>query len=56
VAEAAARIGRAEVVDGVSVEAAPAVLDGLLEPGDVLVTVGAGDVDAVGRVWLGGAR
>ena len=27
-------------------------LDGLLERGDVLLTLGAGDVDRIGRMWL----
>ena len=27
-------------------------LDGLLERGDVLMTLGAGDVDRVGSLWL----
>jgi len=30
------------------------LLDGMLAPGDVLLTVGAGDVDRVATGWLGG--
>ena len=53
VKEAASRSKQGgEVVDGQSVEAAPEVLDRILEPGDVLMTLGAGDVDRVGRLWL----
>jgi UDP-N-acetylmuramate--alanine ligase len=36
--------------------AAPALLDRLLHPGDVLLTLGAGDVYRAGEEWLGGTR
>ncbi len=44
--------GRAEAPG--TLEAVVERLDGVLGAGDVLLTVGAGDVDRVGRWWLGG--
>lgn len=44
--------GGAEAVDGIDLDQAPAILDGILRDGDLLLTLGAGDVDRVGRAWL----
>lgn len=47
------RRGRARIVESTQEEVV-ALLDELLEDGDVLLTLGAGDVDRVGAAWLGG--
>ncbi|HOC43152.1 MAG TPA: UDP-N-acetylmuramate--L-alanine ligase [Thermoanaerobaculales bacterium] len=56
VADEARRRGHAavETVDGMA--GALARLGGLLQPGDVLLTLGAGDVHRLAESWLGGGR
>lgn len=39
-------------IDGESIDRAGAILDRVLQDGDVVITMGAGDVDRVGRSWL----
>ncbi len=41
-------------IDGVDPETAARILDDLVESGDIVMTVGAGDVDRVARAWKGG--
>jgi UDP-N-acetylmuramate--alanine ligase len=52
---AATGLGHPAVWAGPAVDRAPAFVDELLEPGDVLLTLGAGDVHRVAERWLGGA-
>ncbi|HPA81911.1 MAG TPA: cyanophycin synthetase, partial [Thermoanaerobaculales bacterium] len=56
VADEARRRGHAavETVDGMA--GALARLGRLLQPGDVLLTLGAGDVHRLAESWLGGGR
>ncbi len=54
VAEAARAGGATRVVEPASLDEALAGLSALLEPGDVLLTLGAGDVHRLGERWLGG--
>jgi UDP-N-acetylmuramate--alanine ligase len=56
VAAAATARGHAEVLAPASAEAALTELDRRLRPGDVLLTLGAGDVDRLGETWLEGRR
>lgn len=56
VVEDAARRGHPGVSACAGVESAAELLDRILVPGDVLLTVGAGDVDRAGVAWLGGGR
>ena len=37
-----------------TLSSAPGALDLLLHPGDILLSIGAGDVDSVAHAWLGG--
>ncbi len=53
VARAARSHGAASVLEAPSYAAAAEALEGLLEPGDLLLSVGAGDVREVGETWLG---
>lgn len=39
-------------IDGESIDRVGAVLDRVLQDGDVLITMGAGDVDRVGQAWM----
>jgi len=55
VVSAAARLGHPAISAGPAVAEAPAFVDALLLPGDVLVTLGAGDVHRVAEDWLRGA-
>jgi UDP-N-acetylmuramate--alanine ligase len=55
VVAAAARLGHPAVSAGPEVADAPGFVDRLLAPGDVLVTLGAGDVHRVAETWLRGA-
>jgi UDP-N-acetylmuramate--alanine ligase len=50
----AARQGHPAVSGCGGAESAAEVLERVLVPGDVLLTLGAGDVDRVGVAWLGG--
>ena len=52
VVDEAERLGHPRVLAGSPPEEAVHELDGLLERGDVLLTLGAGDVDRVGSLWL----
>ncbi len=54
VVSAAVRRGHPAVTAGPEVADAPAYVDRLLVPGDVLITLGAGDVHRVAEDWLGG--
>lgn len=57
VVEAATRAGHPAIHAGPPVAEAASFLDELLRPGDVLLTLGAGDVDRVASAWLeGGCR
>ena len=51
----AIRLGHPAISAGPALDEAPAFVDDLLEAGDVLVTVGAGDVHRVAEDWLRGA-
>jgi UDP-N-acetylmuramate--alanine ligase len=55
VVEEATRLGHPRVLAGPPVDEALLQLEELLEPGDVLLTVGAGDVDEIAAAWLEGA-
>ena len=55
VVEEAERLGHPRVLAGKPIGEAVEQLEELLEPGDVLLTVGAGDVDDVAAAWLEGA-
>jgi UDP-N-acetylmuramate--alanine ligase len=55
VVDAAARLGHGAVSAGPAVDGATDFVDELLVPGDVLLTLGAGDVHRVAEAWLGGA-
>ena len=55
VVTAAARLGHPAIIAGPAVVDAPSFVDDLLEPEDVLITVGAGDVHRVAEDWLRGA-
>jgi UDP-N-acetylmuramate--alanine ligase len=54
VVDEAARLGHPRVLAGPPIEEALAQLEELLQPGDVLLTVGAGDVDRLATAWLEG--
>lgn len=55
VVTAAVRLGHPAVSAGPAVDEAPAHVDTMLVAGDVLVTLGAGDVHRVAEQWLRGA-
>jgi UDP-N-acetylmuramate--alanine ligase len=55
IVDEALRLGHAQVFIGPPVAEAVRMLEDLLKPGDVLLTVGAGDVDEVAEAWLEGA-
>ena len=55
VVEEAERLGHPRVLAGPPIGEAVEQLEELLEPGDVLLTVGAGDVDDLAAAWLEGA-
>jgi UDP-N-acetylmuramate--alanine ligase len=55
VVDEAVRLGHPHVLAGPPIEEAALQLEELLEPGDVLLTVGAGDVDELAAAWLEGA-
>ena len=55
VVRAAVRLGHPAVVAGPAVDGVFAFVDGLLSAGDVLMTLGAGDVHRVAETWLRGA-
>jgi len=45
-----------EVIDGVDLEHIGSILDRVLQNGDVLITMGAGDIDQVPTRWMGAAH
>jgi len=55
VVEEAERLGHPRVLAGPAIGEAVQQLEEVLEPGDVLLTVGAGDVDDLAAAWLEGA-
>jgi UDP-N-acetylmuramate--alanine ligase len=55
VVDEAVRLGHPQVLAGPPIGEALQELEDLLEPGDVLLTVGAGDVDDLAAAWLEGA-
>jgi len=55
VVEEAERLGHPRVLAGPPIGEAMQQLEELLEPGDVLLTVGAGNVDDLAAAWLEGA-
>lgn len=55
IVDEAVRLGHAHVSAGPPVAEAVRAIEELLKPGDVLLTVGAGDVDELAEVWLEGS-
>jgi UDP-N-acetylmuramate--alanine ligase len=55
VVDEAVRLGHPRVLAGPPIGDAVGELEKILEPGDVLLTVGAGDVDDLAAAWLEGA-
>ena len=55
VVAAAERLGHPAVIAGPAVDRAAARLEAILGPGDVVITIGAGDVHRVAEDWLRGA-
>jgi UDP-N-acetylmuramate--alanine ligase len=55
VVDEAVRLGHPQIVAGPPLGEALQQLEDLLQPGDVLLTVGAGDVDDLATAWLEGA-
>ncbi len=55
VVDEAKRLGHPRVIVGAPLDRAQAQVDEIVRPGDVLLTVGAGDVDRLAVAWLGGA-
>ena len=55
VVDEARRLGHPQVIAGPLLDQALAQIEGIVRPGDVLLTVGAGDVDRLAAAWLGGA-
>jgi UDP-N-acetylmuramate--alanine ligase len=53
VTERAVRLGHPKVVCAAGLEASLGLLDELTRPGDVVLTMGAGDVHRLGEMWLG---
>jgi UDP-N-acetylmuramate--alanine ligase len=56
VVDEAQRAGHRDVVLASQMEEALELMDELTQQGDIVLTLGAGDVDRVGRMWLGGRR
>jgi UDP-N-acetylmuramate--alanine ligase len=56
VAAEAVRLGHRRIAVCADLPRASALLDRLTRSGDVVLTLGAGDVHAVGETWLGGGR
>jgi UDP-N-acetylmuramate--alanine ligase len=55
VVDEANRLGHPEAIEGRPLEEAFQQLEGILRPGDVLLTIGAGDVDRLATAWLEGS-
>ena len=55
VVDEAKRLGHPRVIVGAPLDRAEAQVEEIVRPGDVLLTVGAGDVDRLAAAWLGGA-
>jgi UDP-N-acetylmuramate--alanine ligase len=56
VVDAARTLGHPHVAAAASFDDALALLDGMLRPGDVLLTLGAGNVVQLGERWLAGGK
>jgi UDP-N-acetylmuramate-alanine ligase len=54
VVDEAGRLGHPDVTAGAPLDQALAQVEEIVRPGDVLLTVGAGDVDRLAGAWLGG--
>ena len=54
VVDEARRLGHPQVIAGPMLDQALAQVEEIVRPGDVLLTVGAGDVDRLAAAWLGG--
>ncbi len=54
VVDEAGRLGHPDVTAGAPLDQALAQIEEIVRPGDVLLTVGAGDVDRLAVAWLGG--
>ena len=55
VVDEAKRLGHPRVIEGAPLDQALAQVEEIVRPGDVLLTVGAGDVDRLAAAWLGSA-
>ncbi len=55
VVDEAGRLGHPRVISGEPLDQALAQVEEIVRPGDVLLTVGAGDVDRLAAAWLGSA-
>ena len=55
VVDEARRLGHPRVIKGAPLDQALAQVEEIVRPGDVLLTVGAGDVDRLAAAWLGSA-
>jgi UDP-N-acetylmuramate--alanine ligase len=55
VVDEARRLGHPRVIKGEPLDQALAQVEEIVRPGDVLLTVGAGDVDRLAAAWLGSA-
>ncbi len=49
------RLGHPHAIEGRPLEEAVQQLEGILRPGDVLLTIGAGDVDRLATAWVEGS-
>jgi len=55
VVDEAVRLGHPMVIEGAPLDEALQQIEAILRPGDVLLTMGAGDVDELAAAWLGGS-
>jgi len=55
IVDEAVLLGHAQVFAGPPLAEAVRAIEELLKPGDVLLTIGAGDVDELAGIWLEGA-
>jgi UDP-N-acetylmuramate--alanine ligase len=55
VVDEATRIGHPQAVEGRPLDEALQQLEDILRPGDVLLTIGAGDVDRLATAWMEGS-
>lgn len=54
IVEMATEFGHPEAVEGLPLDQAASQVEEILRPGDVMLTIGAGDVDRLGTAWLEG--